>query len=208
MQVFSELTKDLLIDAGKVLLAVQGSIVAHEFGHAITAKVLFENPIDIHIGDRKSPAIDKFPSGSKRPFLTIHADGFATGWAGQSKVASKWKQVAMLAAGPICGIASFYAFSKMMHFDHLQISYPIASFALMGLTPFHDDAEADGPRIYKELGASPGFLKWAAAIGYWLFPVAVCGHLMSHVILNMAVTLEWVAVAASYGFLVIICIDW
>jgi hypothetical protein len=122
---FPEVFKVAIKNGSLIYAGAMGSVIAHELGHALTAKALWGNPVDITIGispekdlkEKKAP-IFKFLGMQFKSFNPI-AGGFAqiTGISGGSTVTIKslCERIAILAAGPLAGSAFLGMLCKAFH---------------------------------------------------------------------------------------------
>ena len=157
----------------------------HELSHALTANVLDQSPIDMHIGIGPSTASNPL---FKTAGLTIESfDILQGGYAQLTSVSTtKAKEIAILAAGPLGGILSLLLCKKIT--DKIEdpcirevykacINENSIHQLLYGFTPILDPGggTGDGYRIWTTLGlptqgamlftkpAKNIFLAWAMA---------------------------------------------
>lgn len=122
---FPEIFKDTIKNWSLIYAGAMGGLIAHELGHALTAKVLWGNHVDITIGAQP----DKDDKEKKAPwfkFLGVQfqslnpLDGGFTWITDPSKAdnatnRSLYERIAVLAAGPCAGIAFLALACKAFH---------------------------------------------------------------------------------------------
>lgn len=142
--------------------------ICHEFGHALAAKALRGSKINIHLGAQPEHKKDLQQHLIKVPGITIHSfksGGFATHTRSDKDVR---KDVIITAAGPLCGIASYWLPQKI--FQHYmpgnvlqKLFYILCNMRIIeairyGFTPLGQDHTGDGYKIWHTLGAPSGLL--------------------------------------------------
>lgn len=120
-----EIFKSSIKNWSLIYAGAMGSVIAHELGHALTAKALWGNPVNITIGispendlkEKKAP-LCKFLGMQFKSFNPI-AGGFAqiASISGGSNVTKKslYERIAILAAGPLAGIVFLGIVCKAFH---------------------------------------------------------------------------------------------
>jgi len=102
--------KQYLRDFGCLILRDWVALISHEFGHAVAAKLLINSkyPVKVHLGT--GPEKTKIISVGGQA-VKIHSILPVKGWTEVPKSASRWKNVLIALAGPICGALAYYFMS-------------------------------------------------------------------------------------------------
>ncbi|HZW60801.1 MAG TPA: hypothetical protein VFF04_01115 [Candidatus Babeliales bacterium] len=149
--------------------------LAHELGHAITAKILTGAPVDIHLGAQ--PEIDEANKKLlKKGGLTVHT--FKGGGYSNLGLPEKNQQLPILVAGPAMGILSLAGMRVILNTVQEPIYMtPYKAFllglidskilfqALSGFTPIYNKtADGDGSMIWHLMGADEKTIKNVSSI--------------------------------------------
>ncbi|HZW60869.1 MAG TPA: hypothetical protein VFF04_01465 [Candidatus Babeliales bacterium] len=156
------------------------TVIPHELGHAFAAKILHDQPFNVHIGAMGSEVPNSMLAVGKK--LTVHSYDFSKGFN-----TFKRESIPVSVAGPLAGMAAnLYIMKKALsNVTHPKLAIQIISILtahisikklineVRQLTPM-GGVDSDGQKIWRQLGLSEHHLSKARAAAPVLYFIASC----------------------------------